>query len=140
MYLGILTPGDLDIAWRTVRQEAAGEPYAGKVAVAWTFRNRLTLRAGDRWATLAQVCLDWLQYSGWRDQDPNLKPSQSADLDALGRDCLRAVLEAFGSNSDPTNGARHYYAPKVLPDGPKWARGLAPSAVIGGHRFFNNVA
>ena len=142
MYQGILTIGDLDVAWRTVRQEAANQPYVGKLAVAWTFRNRLEWKSGDRWATLAQVCLDWMQYSGWRDQDPNLKPSQVADLDPLGRDCLRAVLEAFAGkpSDDPSRGARHYYAPKVLPKPPAWAAGREPSAIIADHLFFAGIA
>ncbi len=132
-------PGDLDIAWRTVRQEAAGEPYAGKVAVGWVLRNRVERAPRDRWCTLAQVCLDWLQFSGWREQDPTFAGSLTADLDATGRACLRAVLEALDGDVDPTKGACHYYAPAVLPTPPSWARGRTPSLVLGGHHFFAGV-
>lgn len=141
MYQGILTIGDLDIAWRTVWQEARNQPYVGKLAVAWVLRNRLEYKPGDRWATLAQVCLDWLQFSGWRDQDKNLQASMVADLDGLGRECLRSVLEAFAGDAknDPTRGARHYYAPKAMPTPPAWAVGHQPSAIIQDHYFFTGV-
>jgi hypothetical protein len=40
----ILTPGDLDIGWRTVWMEARGEPYEGKVAVASWLTASVTRR------------------------------------------------------------------------------------------------
>ena len=141
----ILTPGDLDIGWRTVWMEARGEPYEGKVAVAWVIRNRLEYRIGDRWNTIAQVCLDWLQFSGWRESDPNFMAAQKETLTPVAIDCIRALCEVMNGDKahDPTHGARHYYAPAAMPKNtpvPGWAMGQTPAAKIGAHVFFNNVA
>ena len=135
----ILTPGDIDTGWRTVWQEARSEGYAGMLAVAWVVRNRLEYKAGDRWGTVAQVCLDWLQFSGWREQDGNFLPAEKAVLDDNGLLCLRALLQAFttGKSEDPTYGARNYHAKEITPP---WAVGHKPCVVIGRHLFYNDIA
>ena len=130
--------GDIDIGWRTVRQEAANQGFEGMVAVAWTLRNRLEYRTRDRWNTLAQVCLDWLQFSGWRESDPTFAPSLVADLDAIGMQCLHALTSALsGATPDPTQGARHYFNPNLV--SPKWARGKVPCYRWRDHVFFNDI-
>jgi hypothetical protein len=132
----LLTPGDLDIGWRTVRMESAGESYAGKVAVAHVLINRVNYRQGDRWNTLAQVCLDWLQFSGWREADPTFKAALYADLDLVGIECVRALAEAC-TTADTTQGARHYHARSVSPS---WAAGKVPVLDLGAHRFYAGIA
>ena len=135
-----VTPGDIDYGWRTIKMEAANQGFQGMLAVAWVIRNRMEFRAGDRWATLAQTCLDWLQFSGWREQDATFKPTLSADLDDIGLQCLRALVTALtqSKSDDPTKGARHYFNPGVV--NPDWARGKTPCAKIGDHWFYNDVA
>lgn len=137
---GILMPGDLDIGWRTVWQEARDQGYDGMIAVAWVLRNRLEFRRGDRWATLAQTCMDWLQFSGWREQDANFLPAHRADLDGTGLLCVKALTTVLlaAPNSDPTFGSRHYVNPKLAQPG--WAYGHKPAVVIGDHAFYNTVA
>ena len=140
-----LTPGDLDIGWRTIWMEARSEGYEGMVAVAWVLRNRLEYKAQDRWNTIAQVCLDWLQFSGWRESDNNFKPALTAVLDDVGLPCLRALVEVMSTDKalDPTHGARHYYSPKAMPPGqpsPGWAMGRKPCATIKGFVMFNDIA
>ena len=135
---------DLVIAARTVYGEARGESFEGKRAVAHVLLNRL--RAGNS-SSLAGVCLRPLQFSCWNRGDPNLPRLLAAGFDDRGfRDCLRAVIEAC-DETDPTAGATHYLnraawtrmqgAPAHGPQ--NWAKGLQPSAEIGGHLFFNNV-
>lgn len=135
----LLTLGDVDIGVRTVWMEARGEPYEGMKAVAHVLLNRVRWKDGDRWNTIAQVCLDWLQFSGWRQADPNFSAALSVNFgDATFRKCYRAFFEAM-DEPDITNGARHYYAPHAVLDMPAWAKGLQPCATIGNHVFFNNV-
>lgn len=135
----ILTPGDIDVAWRTIWMEARGETYEGMKAVAHVLRNRVNYRQGDRWNTIAQACLDWLQFSGWREADPNFSKALTLTLnDSSARRALRAFLEALDER-DTTQGARHYYAAS-MPAPPKWAAGKKPCVVIGSHLFFNDVA
>lgn len=132
-----ITIGDLDIMARTVFMEARSEPFDGAKAVVHVVINRVIWRSGDRWTTLAQACLDWLQFSGWRDEDPNLKAAIDADLNNMAmRRAWWAMLEAL-HEPDPLAGARHYHADYVSP---KWAKGHSPVARIGRHFFYNTVA
>ena len=136
----VLTPGDIDIGWRTVWMEARGESREGKEAVVHVLFNRLEYRIGDRWNTIAQVCLDWLQFSGWRENDPSFVKAQTIDLNtSSARTALGAFLAAWSQRpTDPTKGSRHYYADSI--PAPKWAVGHQPCLVLGHHRFFNDVA
>lgn len=137
----IVTPGDLDIAWRTVWQEARDQGFQGMLGVAWVLRNRRDFKRNDRWNTLAQTCLDWLQFSAWREADPNYLPSLRADLDELGLLCLKAVatvLTADPAVDDFTHGARHYFNPRLA--APPWAKGHQPCFTHRDHAFYNTVA
>lgn len=136
----LLTQEDLMIAARTVWGEARGEPYDGKLAVACVMVNRWRRVDGQfaRDDTLASACLRHLQFSAWNAGDPNFAALQRVQVDdQVFRECLRAVLVAVDAVADPTVGAVHYHAKGVLPD---WARGHRPSATIGGHLFYNDVA
>lgn len=164
------TPRDLNILSLTVYGEARGESDAGKLAVAWTARNRAEAdlhRDGrpDWWGEgVAGVCLKSWQFSCWN--LPSIDPRSGRDRNQSQRmmllgflenndpdtarlapsamqnekfvacyDAARAALN--GTQPDPTNGATHYYAPWVPM--PTWARGKTPSAIIGHHRFYNDV-
>jgi len=137
----ILTPGDFDTGWRTVWMEARDQGDKGMYAVAWVLRNRLERKANDRWATIGQVCLDWLQFSGWRENDPNFKQALVVPLDTLGQRCAIALLRAMSDprSMDPTGGSCHYYSTKVMKTPPAWAVGKTPVACIGDHAFFAGV-
>ena len=132
----ILTPEDVIIGTRTVWMEARGEPQEGRIAVAHVIKNRRDYKPGDRWNTIGQVCLDWLQFSGWRENDPNFVLAlKLTPEDKLFRECQIAFLTAYDSK-DTTSGSRHYHAKYVNPN---WVTGKVPVVIIGRHLFYNDI-
>lgn len=132
----------------TIRQEAEGESYLGKLAVAEVIRNRMQRKyASD--GTVAGTVLRAKQFSGWNavstKADPfntfRIRSVQIDSDDQIVKDCIRAWHEAqAGSNT--VHGAVLYYSPSALkamgiPE-PDWA--LPDSAdevaVVGKHHFF----
>ncbi len=121
----------LEIAARTVWQEARGEPEEGQRAVARVIVNRLK---SGRWGkSLASVCLWDRQFSGWNNTDPNRIAACTLpdDNPALARfkDFLNG---AMNGGHDPTEGATHYFNPKIV--NPPWATGKK-FVQIGNHHF-----
>ena len=134
-----ITEHDLYIAARTIAGEARGEGHVGRLAVGWVIRNRWE---SDRWfgkGTVADVCLRPFQFSAWNETDPNRKLIEDMNLDhSILRQAMYAALGALlGFESDPTDGATHYYA-KSSPK-PGWAEGKRPVRTIGNHTFFTNI-
>jgi len=78
------------------------------------------------------------RFSCWNADDPNRhRIERVSDGDREFASCLRIARRAIqGALADPTRGATHYHAQGATPP---WAAGREPSAVIGRHRFFNNV-
>jgi N-acetylmuramoyl-L-alanine amidase len=116
----------------TVFQEAEGEPYIGKVAVA----EVILRRTRDKYmsdGTVAGTVLRRLQFSGMNADAPNRIRSFCANADdTTVHDCIRAWTEAkAGSNYAPA--CHHYYNPALCQ--PEWAIGAELIAEIGGHRF-----
>jgi len=137
-------PGSpVDILARTLWGEARGEKVRGIEAVAALVMNRVK-RAQDRggrhwWGnSIPQVCLKPWQFSCWNPGDPNrVKLERVTQEDRAFRICLRVARRAAaGVLDDPTLGATHYHTHAVTPP---WARGRAPSAIIGNHLFYNDV-
>jgi N-acetylmuramoyl-L-alanine amidase len=126
----------LEIAARTVWQEARGEPEEGQRAVAHVIVNRMN---DGRWGkSLASVCLADRQFSGWNNSDPNriaacTLPDDNASL-ARFREFLTEAMT--GASPDPTKGARWYYNPSVVAK-PAWDQGQV-FVQIGAHRFFRD--
>ena len=92
------------------------------------------------------VCTKPWQFSCWNRNDPNLPKLLKVDSrDARFAQALAIATGLLAADpgqrvrDDPTVGATHYYAWRLVPP-PKWARGLAPCVRLGGHDFFNNVA
>ena len=140
-----VTDTDLDIMARTIWAEARGEPYAGRVAVAWVIRNRVE---DARWPnTVHAVCLQKWQFECWngetvgaQHQDKNYFAMKNATLATPG--FLSAIGVAAGVlagdlspvlSGDAVRGANHHYNPAV--SDPSWARGVTPVATIGKHVF-----
>ena len=146
----------------TVMGEARGEPYEGKVAVAWVIRNRMTAKRwwgkfteGNRLLTglmpppnsAVAVCRKPWQFSCWNKNDPSLIVCKTFSEPALlqrninniqFQECLRAVDQAFsGAVADPTFGATHYFNPKVAK--PVWRHDGVLTATIGAHEFFRGI-
>lgn len=134
----LYTQEDWDTLARTILGEARNQPLTGQIAVAWTIRNRyVTKRFGK---TIREICLAHSQYSCWNRNDPNCAYIERARIsDPL---LLRALWVAgsviLGDEDDPTNGATHYFNPRVV--NAYWAKGLIPSAIIEDHHFYNNVS
>jgi N-acetylmuramoyl-L-alanine amidase len=119
----------------TVWREARGESYAAKIGMAWVIRNR-SEDAGKRWhRSIAEVCLQPLQFSCYNPTDPNaVKMPRLKDLSFV--ECLSAVVEVMKAEAvDPTRGANHYHA---LAPGkePAWADESKLTAIIGRTRFY----
>lgn len=139
IYMRLLTEEALAVI--TIHQEAAGESYLGKLAVAEVIRNRMNKKyASD--GTVTDTVLRPKQFSGWNTSDAGRIRNARIDSDnPVVKDCIRAWHEAqAGSNT--VHGAVLYYAPATLkklgwPE-PDWA--LPDSAdevaVVGGHHFF----
>lgn len=120
----------------TVFQEAEGEPYEGKVAVAEVILRR-TKRKFMSDGTVIGTCLRRLQFSGWNDNSPNRIRSLQIDTSVPAvNDCVRAWIEADkGSNLVPD--CLHYYAHKIV--SPPWTEGAEVVATIGNHTFVRGV-
>lgn len=132
----ILTLEDVLIGTRTIWMEARGESLEGRIAVGHVIKNRRDYKLGDRWNTIGQVCLDWLQFSGWRENDPNFTTAlKLTSDDKLFRECQVAFLISYDSR-DTTGGSRHYHANYMTPN---WAAGHRPVMVLGRHIFYNDV-
>lgn len=121
----------------TIMQEASGEPYLGKLAVAEVIRNRM-LRKYASDGTVSGTVLRPLQFSGWNAKDPGRIRSIRADSDdSVVKDCVRAWNEArAGSNT--VHQAVLYYNPSIITEPPDWAMpdSAVEVAVVGQHHFF----
>ena len=124
---------DIAFAAATIWQEARGEPYEGKLAVAEVIRNRMRARyASD--GTVVGTVLRPRQFSGWNADDPNRIPSiKLDDAERIVAECLSAWKEAVEKNTDVAQGALLYYAPALVV--PVWARSCREVARIGRHVF-----
>ena len=131
-----LTQADLDTTARTVWGEARGEPYEGKVAVAWVVRNRAA--HGGWWGqTPHDVCVQPYQFSCWNLNDPNReKMMELDDSNEMFTVCIKAVKEAFAGTIDPTDGATHYAVSTLQP---AWAVKATKTVTIGNHTFYKDV-
>ena len=128
---------DLDAAARTVWGEARGEGDEGMAAVVWVVRNR-SEKTG---LSLRHTCWKPKQFSCWNEDDPNRSKLLAAGYDdPMYLHCLEIVCRVMRrlDDTDPTNGARHYFRDDLVP-WPEWAAGHTPSAHIGRHLFFNTI-
>lgn len=138
---------DEETVARTVWGEARGEPFNGKIAIAWVIRNRVELdlhgdEKPDWWGEgYEAVCLKPWQFSCWNANDPNREKLLAVtDADAMYRDSLDAArLVIAGKVDDPTGGATHYFNPDAV-KAPQWAFSGTETARIGHHLFFKGVA
>jgi peptidoglycan hydrolase-like protein with peptidoglycan-binding domain len=134
---------DVDVLARTIFGEARGEPDQGKIGVAYTVINRVSIaqsRGGYWWGnTIREVCLKPFQYSCWNRNDPNraiilaVRPGERV-FDR----CLviaRQVIERAISN--PVDRSTHYYATYI--PAPNWTRGATFFVQLGIHKFYKNV-
>lgn len=131
---------DLELLRGTIRLEAEGEPFIGKLAVACVIRNRVK---DKRWPnTYKEVILQPKQFSCYNDLDLNVE--LPANLILTFTECFRSKMwwrecqiAAFGClydwYSDITNGANHYHTKSTHP---YWSEGKKPCFEVGNHLFF----
>jgi len=126
----VIPAGAIEIA--TVRQEAEGESYRGKVMVGEVIRRRASLRLFSD-GTTESACLFPMQFSGWNQNSQLLRRSLlSDDADQAVADCVRAWAESETSNLMP--GATHYYSTDIK--APYWAAAMVFVGQEGKHRFY----
>lgn len=131
----------LDVA-RTMWAEARGEPLEGKIAVACVIINRFkkkTWNCGETLGETAKFCAKgstYHQFSCWNENDPNRAKMLKLTYIEL-KEYLEILHNLLADYKDVTNGATHYYNPKVCK--PKWAVGKNPCYAVGCHIFFNNI-
>lgn len=127
--------------------EARGESVQGKIAVAWSAVNRQLKKANK---TVCQVVLAPLQYSIFNNNPTLRAAATSLDIEPRQKNAIdtetwvesQRVAEQVlaGYAPDPTGGATHYIADRVMRQKgyvyPKWSRQYRQVAVIENHRFF----
>ncbi|WP_306555469.1 cell wall hydrolase [Acidovorax sp.] len=137
--VNVINPASaVDVLARTLWAEARGENKSGIEAVACVVVNRT--RKGGWWGdTVETVCRYPWQFSCWNPGTPSLEQLlRVTEEDTLFRLCQSIARAAIaGEVADVTKGACHYHRYDVQPD---WSRGHQPSASIGTHRFFNDIA
>jgi N-acetylmuramoyl-L-alanine amidase len=132
---------DVTTMARTLHGEARGEPYEGKVAIAWVIRNR---HENPGWwsrdkkddipdDTIEAVCRAPWQFTCW--QDHNRYSLESTPLhDPVMAQCLAVAMEVLLDEvPDPTKGSTHYLNPAVVD--PPWYKPELVKAIIGRHHF-----
>lgn len=127
---------DTALAVITIWQEARGEDYRGKLAVAEVIRNRMRFKYSSD-GTVAGTVARSYQFSGWND-DPgdNAQLVQSLKLDdddPIVQDCMTAWHDANMNGTNVAKGATLYYNPALAQPG--WAKASMEVARIGKHIF-----
>ncbi|MHB8904073.1 MAG: cell wall hydrolase, partial [Patescibacteria group bacterium] len=127
---------------RAIFGEGRSLPDEGKIAIAWSIRNRVE---DDRWPNnYHDVILQKSQFSAFREVDPNWKyvknpfykinPKQLA----VWEKCYKiASLVISGEIKDPTGGVNHYFSDYI--DYPSWTRSKNAKFImkIGNTLFYN---
>ena len=128
-----MTSDEEDIYWLavTVLQEAGGEPYEGKLGVAWSIINRCRTKS----LRVPEIVLAPWQYSCFNTNSPTRRLVVTRHQGTW-NECMRAAEAAYkGLEPDPTHGSTHYLRPDVLPKLPSWYQPKLVRAALGKHRF-----
>jgi hypothetical protein len=130
---------DRDLAIRTVLAEAADQGPVGMNAVGSVIRNR-AVNGGFGGDTPSGVVTAPNQFEPWNTAAGR---GRMAAIDPNGSQYAAAghALDLAYAGNDPTNGATHFYGPKVQAAlgrrPPAWDNGTGVD--IGGHRFFGGA-
>lgn len=125
----------------TIYQEAAGEPFIGKVAVAEVMLRRADLRYQSD-GTIAGTVLRPYQFSGWNARSANrIMSVQIDDTDEVVRDCERALTVAR-THPGITKGAVIYFnASAADANFVQHVRATCTHTVtLGRHEFYAEIA
>lgn len=127
----------MEVAARTIAQEARGEPLDGQTAVAWVIKNRLN---SGRWGkSLSSVCLWRAQFSGWYvPTDPNFAYACGLQDNDTTLQKMRNLMQAvMDGTTDQTDGALFYYASSISQ--PSWAATMRFCGQWGQQLFYTDV-
>jgi hypothetical protein len=144
---------DIDILAITLMGEGRGESLDGRAAIAYTAKNR----AATKGQSVADRCLQRLQYSCWWNAGGAYNYRFTLDLAERIFKTREGVDEAHrksyieckyiaagvisGQIRDKTKGATHYCTTELMHSmPPRWAVNEMPTATIGAHVFFANIA
>lgn len=131
---------DKDTLARTLYGEAEANNSIEAMAIAMVVKNRM---GRVRWPnTVAEVCLQPLQFSCWNGNDPNRSRILNASGTWFNQCTSIADRLVKGSLRDESRGATHYYSSSVKK--PAWAVGHKPCYSIihrdnSIHYFFNDI-
>lgn len=128
---------ELALLMLCIWREARGESAIAQLGVAWVIKNRLALQ-GWMGKTYPAVILKPYQFSSFNAGDPNATkfPNPTTDL-AMGP-CLLVAKHAYeGTESDPTDGATHYFDDSISP--PDWTIGATKTVKLGHLIFYKGV-
>ncbi|MDB5491192.1 MAG: cell Wall Hydrolase family protein [Micavibrio sp.] len=134
---------EANVLARTIWGEARGEGVAGMQGVGNVVMNRVRIarQKGKFWwgNDVIGVCQKPYQFSCWNKGDANFEKIQAVDgRDLVFASAMRLGFRAvIGQLADITGGATHYHAAGMMPN---WARGQVPSATIGRHVFYRDIA
>lgn len=119
-----------------VWREARGEPYRGKLGVAWSIRNRVYKHSwfGKDWEDV--VLKPW-QYSSFNTNDPNaVKLPGAPQQDPAWAECMQVAEDVYANViADPTGGATHYHVATMSPP-PPWAVTAQFKVQLGNQLFY----
>lgn len=133
----IVTEDEKAVMRMTVKQEAADQPYLGKLAVAYVLVNRMKQQN----KTAFEICWQKWQFSCWLAPLNNIALFLKSQPVSTNVECINAVDQATsGSVSDPTHGATHYLnvplTKKINGDKlPDWVEQMEITTVIADHTF-----
>lgn len=136
---------DEGLAVATIWQEARGEPFLGKLAVAQVIKNR-TLRKYNSDGTVPGTVLAPYQFSGWNTKDPNRPVSGLLDIeDAVVRSCQEAWrLASYPSQKFMSLGHKFpavLFHARTMSEYPEWTKSerVVKVAEIGNHIFYDDL-
>lgn len=130
---------DEALAVSTIWQEARGEPFLGKLAVAQVIRNRVLLKYNSN-GTVAGTVLAPYQFSGWNTKDPNRVISALIDTDdPIVGACRTAWLIALQTGVADKFPAVLFHA-STMSEYPEWSKSpnVKKIAEIGNHIFYTD--
>jgi hypothetical protein len=115
-----------------VWREARGAPYAAKLGVVWTLRNRCAMAPQQGFKpTMAENILKPWAFSSFNPNDPNSHKYPPSLEDPVWLDCLKAVNDPA---PDPTGGAVFYFSRPLTEPPAAWGP-VSEAPCIGGIHF-----
>lgn len=133
-----MTPNsEIELIQWTVLLEAAGEPFEGKLAVAYVIVNRM--KKAEK--TAFDICWAPYQFSCWLDPLPTIAKKLNRETLLVVAECRRAAAGAYDTRiADSSLGATHYLNKTLTIQQagklPSWVDALTHTVDIGAHSFY----